>query len=93
MTRTVTVNGQLVAIDMRSEELNVPDEHVISVTFGWSDVFGYCYECGCPAAYIIGDVIREPSRGIRLDELRCSVCAAIAASDGEKIEWLFREPA
>jgi hypothetical protein len=56
-------------------------------------VFGYCYECGCPAAYIIGDVIREPSRGIRLDELRCSVCAAIAASDGEKIEWLFREPA
>lgn len=52
---------------------------IIEVTFKWSDEYGFCYECGRPAAFLVGD--RRDS--FDTADLRCAVCAANAAADGE----------
>lgn len=57
---------------------------LIDVHFQWSDEYGFCYDCGRPAAYLIGD--RRESADTA--DLRCSVCAADCAADGEIITRL-----
>jgi len=58
--------------------------NLVRVTFDWSDEFGECYECGRPAAYDV-----EEPRLTDAARKRCSVCAALAASEGTPIRWLF----
>lgn len=63
---------------------------LVRVTFEWDPRFGECYDCGAPAAYIRGLVPVNPTSVP--EKLLCSVCAAIAASEGgETITWLFAE--
>lgn len=54
---------------------------LVTVTFEWSNEHGECYECGRPAAFLVGD--RRES--FDTADLRCAVCAANAAVDGETI--------
>lgn len=54
---------------------------LVEVKFQWSDEYGTCYECGLPAAFLVGD--RKQSADSA--DLRCAVCAANAAADGELI--------
>ena len=83
------------------------DPDIELVVFGWSNKHGHCYECGCPAAFYVGErangtfeqcerLMREQTNGERGCEtpdahdtkpegLRCAVCAANAAADGEHI--------
>ena len=73
----------------------IPDDHQL-VVFVWSNVKGHCYECGIPAAFAIA---KPWYHGVDLDELgpipdedlRCSVCAANAAAEGEPIIKLFED--
>lgn len=56
-----------------------------SVTFDWSDEHGECYDCGAPAAYVVGD---ENGHTTTL----CSVCTAMHVYEGEFIvRYLFEE--
>jgi len=70
----------------------VPEGHEV-VVFIWSTQHGHCYECGNPAAYVTGmtddqlDAIGTPPESA----LRCCLCAALDASDGETIVFLNRE--
>lgn len=58
----------------------VRDELEVHV-FAWSRNHGDCYDCGAPAAFQLGAVgAPAPS------SLRCAMCAAQAAADGEYIE-------
>ena len=69
-------------------------EHIEVVVFGWSNEFGHCYDCGLPAAYVVGvtqDQLDALDPRIPHTKLRCSVCAAGAAADGEIITRLFTE--
>lgn len=52
-----------------------------TVTFQWDDRLGDCYECGRPAAFFAtykGDIPTP-------ETIRCSLCAANNAADGENI--------
>ena len=71
-------------------EINTNDQRsgLVHVEFDWSDEYGECYECGRPAAYAL-DYNFANDRGAAA--LRCSVCAALAASEGARITWLFAE--
>ena len=61
---------------------------LVHVEFDWSDEFGFCYECGRPAAYTVG----HDQDGTTADaRLRCSVCAALNAWEGETLTYLFAE--
>lgn len=48
----------------------------------WSTEMGECYDCGSPAAY---EIERPNGASSRF----CSVCAALLASEGEVIKYLF----
>lgn len=61
---------------------------LVHVEFDWSDEFGFCYDCGRPAAYEIGHSQDGTSPQARL---RCSVCAASAAWEGEELTYLFED--
>lgn len=61
---------------------------LVHVAFDWSDEFGVCYDCGLPAAYRV-ESSYESLQGDAA--LRCSVCAAMAASEGEPITYLFAD--
>lgn len=58
---------------------------LIRVVFDWSDEKGRCYECGIPAAYTSSEHSSSP------ENLRCSVCAALDASRGAAIIYLFEQ--
>lgn len=67
-----------------------PETGLVHVEFDWSPEHGSCYECGLPAAYAVSgpddhDTPHQPNR------LRCSVCAAAAAADGDFLIRLFPE--
>lgn len=59
------------------------------VVFQWSAAHGECYECGLPAAFYAGSVPRQKDSVFARAARRCAVCAANAASDGEKIHRIF----
>lgn len=54
---------------------------VRTVTFEWDTRLGDCYECGLPAAFFATYKGSTPTP----ETLRCSVCAANNAADGEGI--------
>jgi hypothetical protein len=91
MGRPTTIDGRP-AIDMRPQ--NMTDD-LVTVVFGWSPKHGKCYECSLPAAYEManGYVADEPVWSDEPDpeNLRCSVCAAMAAANGERIRWMFAD--
>ena len=61
---------------------------LVHVEFDWSDEHGECYECGLPAAYALDyNFANEKNEAA----LRCSVCAALAASEGAILTYLFAE--
>lgn len=60
----------------------------VTVLFAWSPKCGDCYECSLPAAYRVPDAYGQPNDG-RPETLRCSVCAARAGADGERLVYLF----
>ena len=70
---------------------------MVTVTFEWSDEMGECSDCGNPAAYENRSLSsRSPgwaSGPVAPEALRCSVCAAMDASRGDTIVWLFEEDA
>lgn len=61
------------------------------VVFEWNTELGHCYECGLPAAFWLPNVYEgflarpRDQYGVADDEKRCSVCAANAAADGERV--------
>lgn len=60
------------------------------VTFNWSDEKGNCYDCGLPAAYcLVGHSAYETED--KIPWLRCCICAAQAAAEGESILYLFKD--
>lgn len=59
-----------------------PTTGLVHVEFDWSPEYGDCYDCGLPAAYKTDD---PPAH------ILCSVCAAAAAAEGERITWLFAD--
>lgn len=61
---------------------------LVKVEFEWDDRFGPCYDCGRPAAYVVGHEFDGTTPEARL---RCSVDAAMAAYEGENIVWLFAD--
>lgn len=63
----------------------IPDDLEV-VVFHWSNEKGHCYECGAPAAFALAN-----EGPVRDETLRCAVCAAMAAVDGETIVWLYAE--
>lgn len=60
----------------------------ITLLAAWSPKYGECYECGHPAAYRATDAYGQPNDE-RPETLRCSVCAAQGAADGERLVYLF----
>lgn len=66
------------------DSARIPPENLELVVFTWSNEHGHCYECGVPAAYALKGYKSK-------DALRCAVCAALVASEGEEIEYLFKE--
>lgn len=70
------------------------DGSMMHVEFDWSTKHGECYDCGAPAAYRLADWEKadDDLHAQEGDEaLRCSVCAALAAADGEGIVFLNAE--
>lgn len=59
--------------------------NLVTVTFEWSDEHGECYDCGLPAAYYLYGRTRKPGVVYEPADIRCSVCAANLAADGETI--------
>lgn len=64
---------------------------LVHVEFEWSDEHGTCCDCGLPAAYVLDGVSRRPDNAPSAEDFRCSICAALAASEGERIRYLFAE--
>lgn len=66
---------------------------LVKVEFEWDNQWGKCYDCGLPAAYI--SPLRYGESGTTgpwgPEHLLCSVDAAMAASEGEEIYWLFTD--
>lgn len=57
-----------------------------TVIFHWEDSAGNCYNDGYPAAFAAPDAYgRLAGNPIGPEHLRCSVCAANDAVDGERI--------
>lgn len=63
---------------------------IVTVTFQWTDEKGTCYECGNPALYCLPDAY-GPNHKLDHVNLRCPVCAASAAAEGERVVHLFPE--
>jgi hypothetical protein len=61
---------------------------LVKVEFEWSDEKGACYDCGRPAAYTVPDAYGV-GKPIGPEHLRCSVCAAHDAANGERLVYLF----
>jgi hypothetical protein len=67
---------------------------IVTVTHRWDDAHGVCYDCGDPAAFMVPDAYRRED-GSNADapltevNLRCAVCAAQAACDGERVMRLW----
>lgn len=66
-----------------SVEPHPDDAGLATVVFQWSEEWGECYDCGLPAAFMVG-----PDTAFTAEGLRCAVCAAQAACEGETIRWL-----
>lgn len=57
-----------------------------AVTFLWSTDKGRCYNCGIPAAFAVPDAYGTDATGeLSAHHLRCAVCAANDAADGERV--------
>jgi hypothetical protein len=79
--------------DHPAESLDAIDTHLLHaqrdgdriIMFAWHERHGHCSDCGLPAAFRLVGPRYQPD-----DEawLRCSVCAANAAAEGEAIERL-----
>lgn len=64
------------------------------VTHEWDDGWGDCEECGDPAAFFVPDAYRREDgsnadKPLGDEHLRCAVCAAQAACDGERVMRLW----
>jgi hypothetical protein len=69
---------------------------VETVTFYWSREHGDCAECALPAAFCLTDSsgIRDTddlTGELRPESLRCAICAANNAADGEFIARIVEE--
>lgn len=62
------------------------------IVFQWNTDHGECYECGRPAAFMVVDAAAprqyDPSYPYNL---RCALCAANNAADGETIRRIREE--
>lgn len=82
-----TFNSALDASDMLSALVEavrplVATEHV---EFNWSVEHGRCYDCGLPAAFYMPDAYGKSEETPRMENLCCAVCAANAASEGDRV--------
>jgi hypothetical protein len=80
------------ALDGVHDILDGP-EGTETIVFHWSADHGRCYDCNLPAAFYlpyayVRDYIPEPPQP---RNLRCAVCAANAAADGESVERIVEE--
>ena len=55
------------------------------VVFHWTREWGDCYECGLPAAFFLPDAYGVEDEAPSRHNLRCAVCAANAAAEGERV--------
>lgn len=58
------------------------------VTFVWSNEHGHCYDCGLPAHFFLPRAYvseHSPDDEPATRNLRCGICAANAATDGETV--------
>lgn len=58
------------------------------VVFYWDDKHGNCDDCGNPVAYVVKN---QNFKGEEITFQYCSRCAALHASEGEKIIFLNAE--
>jgi hypothetical protein len=64
---------------------------IVKVEREWDDSFGFCYDCGDPAAYAAPDRY-GPDHELSDNNLLCAVCAALAnATESERIVYLWTE--
>lgn len=75
-----------VALEQAQDMVTAAEGHEV-VIFEWSTAKGVCTDCGLPAAYVSPGGYGPGKQG----PLYCSVDAAYYASQGEPIEWLFKE--
>lgn len=65
----------------------IPNTDLVAVGFAWHTRYGFCYDCGLPAAYYAPyrfTTSYNPSYDE--DTKLCCVCAAMVAVDGIVIE-------
>jgi len=88
--RTESLDSAMDALELLDEmaSLIVALPTTVHVEFDWSTEHGACHDCGLPAAYIVPDAY-GPDKPLGPEHLRCCVCAAQDAAQGEHIEYLF----
>lgn len=85
VSQAETDTPAMAAARIRDEVQTIKLPTTEHIEFDWSTQWGRCYECGLPAAFYLPDAYGVEGEPPQDKNLRCAVCAANAAADGETV--------